>query len=338
MSKVCRILAAGDWDADGIVATALITYAQEKLGKYPLECQGVVDKTPVDPDRVKYFLSSLSGNYDLVVFLDLPFNDTIRNICRMLREHFGVKKIMYVDHHITSVQRIKEIEAIADTVLVDYRSPTSTLVYRELVNKGISIHQRLKSFVEVVEYMDTGRRVPSNYIKLFELTKMFSKALTVERDENLWVKIIDWLASPAPLPMPLDEKLWEKVKISIEQRDKEISDKAVELAVAAVKIGDLRFIDARNAWKKRGVTALASRVSSILKSPVALLANTNRDYSLLVLKASNGRAYRIAKFLVGEGVALDIAGHPNLAIVRVPRNINKDELIQYLYKGVYYAS
>lgn len=338
MTKICRVLAAGDWDADGIVATALISYAQEKLGKYPLECQGVVDKTPVDPDRIKYFLPSINGSYDLVVFLDLPFNDTIRNICRMLKEHFGVRKIMYVDHHITSVQRSKEIEEVADTVLVDYRSPTSTLVYRELQAKGISVHQRLRSFVEVVEYMDMGKRVPNNYIKLFELTKMFSKALTVERDENLWVKIIDWLASPAPLPMPLDEKLWEKVKASIEQRDKEISDKAVELAVAAVKIGDLRFVDARNAWKKRGVTALASKVSSILKSPVALLANTNRDYSLLVLKASNGRAYRIAKFLVGEGVALDIAGHPNLAIVRLPKNIDKDELIQYLYKGIYYAS
>ncbi|MEM1627722.1 MAG: phosphoesterase [Desulfurococcaceae archaeon] len=336
--KVLKVFVTGDWDADGVIATALIVYGQEKMGKYPFEANAIVTKVPLDPDRTKYFLSDFSGGYDVVVFLDIPYNEILGNIMKMLKEHFGVSKIVFIDHHITSLQRIDEVKTHADEVLVDYKKPTSMLVYEELVKRGITVHQRLRSFVEVVKYMDMGKRVPKEYMKLFEITKMFSKVLTAIRDVELWVKIVDWLASPTPLPVPLDDAVWNRVKKVIEERDKEVAEKAMELAIGAVRIGDFRFVDARNAWKKRGVTALASKLSTILKAPVALLAGTNRDYSLLILKASYGRAYRIAKYLVGEGVALDIAGHPNLAIVRLPKDINRQELIEHLYKAVYYTS
>ncbi|ADV64437.1 DHH family phosphoesterase [Desulfurococcus mucosus] len=336
--SVKRVFVAGDWDADGVIAAALIVYSQEKAGQYPLESKAVVDKTPLDPDRAKYFLANFKGGYDVAVFLDIPYSEHLGNAIKMMRNHFGVSKIIFVDHHVTSLQKAKELQSIVDVALIDHRMPTAGLVLEELNRRGISVHQRLRSFVEVVKYMDTGRRVPDQYMKLFELTKMFSKALTVVRDEALWSKIVDWLATPTPMPMPLDEALWSKVKAVIEERDKEVAEKAVELAVGAIKIGDFRFIDARNKWKKRGVTALASKLSTILKAPVILLAGTNREYFLLVIKASHGRAYRIAKYLVGEGIALDIAGHPNLAIVRLPKDLEKQDLVDKLHHAIYYSS
>ncbi|AFL66974.1 DHH family phosphoesterase [Desulfurococcus amylolyticus] len=336
--NIKRVFVAGDWDADGVVAAALIVYSQEKIGKYPLESKAVVDKIPLDPDKVKYFLASFKGGYDLAVFLDIPYSEYLGNAMKMIKNHFGVSQIVFIDHHITSLQKARELQALADIVVIDHKMPTAGLVLWELEKKGITVHQRLRSFVEVVKYMDMGKRVPEQYMKLFELTKMLSKALTVIRDETLWAKIVEWLATPAPLPMPLDDALWGKVKAIIEERDKEVADKAMELAVGAIKVGDFRFIDARNEWKKRGVTALASKLSTILKAPVLLLAGTNREYTLLVIKASHGRAYRIAKYLVGEGVALDIAGHPNLAIVRLPKDLEKQELIKILYQAVYYST
>lgn len=337
-NEVMRIFVAGDWDADGVVATALLIYSQEILRKYPFEANAVIDKAPLDPDRIKYLLTDFKGGYDAVIFLDIPYNEVLGNVMKMLKEHFGVKTLMFFDHHITSVQKEPEIRSIADYVVLDYRVPTASLVYEELKKRGISVHQRLRSFVEVVEHMDSGRRVPDQYLKLFEITKMFSKALTAIRDATLWSKIAEWLATPTPLPMPLDDALWAKVKQIIEERDKEVKEVAMEIALSSIKIGDFRFVDARKKWRKRGVTALASKLSTILKAPVILLAGTNRRHYLLVIKASRGRAYRIAKSLVGEGIACDIAGHPNLAIVRIPDTIDMKELMSALHNAVYYSS
>ncbi|MEM3993680.1 MAG: phosphoesterase, partial [Desulfurococcaceae archaeon] len=180
--------------------------------------------------------------------------------------------------------------------------------------------------------------IPSRLMKLFEIAKMISKALTAVRSEELWLKTINWLADPTPVPMPLTESTWSTVKKAIEERDKEVTEVAMQLAVAAVKVGDFRFIDARHVWKKRGATALASKLSLVLKAPVVMLAGTNRGYALLIIKASGGRAYRVAKYLLAEGIALDIAGHPNLAIVRVAKDIDKKNLIDALYNALYYAS
>jgi len=337
-SKENRVLVLGDWDADGVVATALLIYAQKYLKKYPVEGSVEIDKIPVDPNKLKYILSIISDKHEVVVLLDIPYSDVLANIVKMLKAHFNISRVIFVDHHIASVQRISEISNIADEVIVDFKKPTSLLLYEELSKRGIRVHEKLVKFVEVVKYMDSGRKVPGKLMKLFEVAKVFSKALTAMRSEELWSKIAEWLANPEPLPMPLDEAMWRRAKEIIEQRDREVTEVARDLAVTAVKICDLRFIDARDRWKKRGATALASRLSAILKAPVAMLVNTNRGFPLLIIKAPGGRAYRIAKYLLAEGVALDIAGHPNLAIVRISSDIDKDKLIESLYTALYYAS
>ncbi len=336
--KILRVFVGGDWDADGVVAAALIVYSQEKLGEFPLKSKAIIEKKPVDPERIKFLAGVLRGDYDLLVLLDLPYTDHLPNVLKLLKNHFGIKKIMYIDHHLSTINNRDKLSEVVDELIIDHREPTAGIIARILEKEGISIHSRLKSFVEVVRYMDSGKKVPQKYLKLFQLTSMFSKALTAIRDENLWIRIVDWLASPTPLPMPLGEEVLKKVKKIIEDRDKEIKDKALDLAMGAMKIGELRFVDARTAWKKRGGTALASKISSILKAPVAVLIDTNKNYTLLIIKAPGGKAYRIAKFLVGEGLALDIGGHPNLAIVKLPKNPDKKLLIDKLREAEYYAS
>lgn len=333
-----RVLVLGDWDADGVVATGLLLYAQKYSKKYPVEGEVEVDKAPIDPNRLKYLLSAISSSHEVVVVLDVPFSEVLANVIRLMKTHFGVSRVIFIDHHIASVQRVNEISSVVDEAIIDFRKPTSLLLYEELTKRGIRVHERLARFVEVVKYMDAGRKVPDRLMKLFELAKIFSKALTAMRSEELWSKIAEWLANPEPLPTPLDESTWRKAREIIEQRDREVSEVARDLAVTAVKVGDLRFIDARDYWKKRGATALASRLSSILKAPVAVLVNTNRGFPLLIIKAPAGRAYRVAKYLLAEGVAQDIAGHPNLAIVRIHEGFEKNKLIEILYTALYYAS
>jgi oligoribonuclease NrnB/cAMP/cGMP phosphodiesterase (DHH superfamily) len=334
---IARVFIGGDWDADGVVATALLVYSQEKLGRYPLEMRAVVDKKPVDPERLKFMLGVFKGNYDLLVLLDLPYTDHVPRILRIIKQHFGVRKIMYIDHHLSTLTNRDKLEEVVDELIIDHREPTACIVAKLLKEHGVSIHQRLASFVEVVKYMDSGKKVPEKYLKLFQLTSMFSKALTAIRDENLWVKIVDWLASPSPIPMPLNEEVLRRVKKIIEERDRETYEKALDLAMSAIRIGEIRFVDARNKWRHRGGTALASRISSILKAPVAVLIDTSKNYTLLIIKAPGGKAYRIAKFLVGEGIAYDIAGHPNLAIVKLDKNPDKKQLIDKLREAEFYV-
>lgn len=338
MSTHRRVLLLGDWDSDGVVATALLDYSQRILRKYPVEGDAEVDKVPIDPDRVRYLLSHIKESYHTVVFLDIPYSEVLGNIVKMLKVHFGVERVVFFDHHIASLHRVGELKNIVDEAVVDYKKPTAALVYEELARRGLSVHEKLKYFVEVIKYMDAGKKVPKNLLKLFEIAKSFSKALTAIRSEELWVKIVDWLADPNPQPPPLDDSVWMRVRKVIEERDREVKEAAMMLAISAVKVGDFRFIDARSVWKKRGVTALASKLSSMLKAPVALVAGTNRDYALLILKAPGGRAYRVAKYLLAEGLALDIAGHPNLAIVRISKDVDRKTLLDALYQAIYYAS
>ncbi|MET1159917.1 MAG: phosphoesterase [Thermoprotei archaeon] len=330
---VARVFIAGDWDADGVVSTALMTYSQEKLGMYPLKSKAVVYKKPVDLENIETIFRDLRGKYELVVFLDIPFSNKVFGILKLLRQHFNIEKIMYVDHHLSTVNNAGLLSEVVDIVIVKQGVSTSRLVYDEVTKQGISLPNRLRVFVEVVEYMDIGKRIPNTHMKIFEIVKLISKALTLRRDPVLWEKIVEWLISP--LPLSLEDDLLKQLKNTIEEWDKEVESVALDLAISAVKIGDYRFVDARRRWRRRGASALASKLYSILKAPVIVWVDTAKEYSLLVIKASGGKAYRLAKMLVSDGVALDVAGHPNMAIAKIPRSISKEELINTLRKCVF---
>lgn len=337
VKKMPRILVGGDWDADGMVATALLIYAQEKLCEYPVKGKVFLEKKPVDPERLKYILTELRTPYDLVVLLDLPYTDSVYRVLWMMKKHFGVGGIIYIDHHISTVNSVKKLREVVDELIVDRTKPTASILYEVLASRGIRVTDRLKAFVEVVTYMDSGKRVPEKYLKLFEIASLFSKALTVARDEKLWLKIVEWLSSPVPLTTPMDEKVIQKLKEIVRKRDEEIKQLAIDLAMGARKAGSFRFVDARTKWKHRGGSALASKIASILKAPVAVLVDTNKEYTLLIIKAPRGLAYRVAKYFVGIGLAMDIAGHPNLSIIKLPKNPNIDEIIEALIQAQYYS-
>ncbi len=336
MAKLPRVFVGGDWDADGLVSTALIVYSQEKLEEYPIKGKAFLDKKPVDPERLKFILSEIRIPYDLVILLDLPYTESVPKVLWMLKKHFGVKKIMYVDHHLSTQINAKKLEGFVDELIIDRRKPTAAIIQGILEDNGVRITDRLKAFVEVVYYMDTGRRVPEKYMKLFQVASLFSKAFNVSRDEKIWLKIVDWLASPVPLATPIDEKIMAKLREIVERRDEEVKQLALDLAMGARKVGGFRFIDARGKWKHRGGSALASKIYSILKSPVALLVDTSKEYTLLIVKAPRGTAYRVAKYFMGNGLALDIAGHPNLAIIKLPKDPDVKEVVDALMQAQYY--
>ncbi len=333
---VPRVLVIGDWDADGVVASALILYSQEKLGVYPIESKAIVDLKPLDPQKLRVFLREVRHKYNVLVFLDIPYIPRMENIFRLLKEHYSVEKIVFIDHHISSLNNEEKLANVVDELRLGYE-PTSVIVYKILVEKKVHVPTKLKMFVETVSYMDRGLKVPSKYMKLFELASMFSKALTIKRDERIWIELVKWLSNPMPIQMPLDKRVLEEVKKAVEERDRELKEKAIDLAMSARKLSCLRFVDARRVWRKRGATALASKIAHVVKAPVAVLFSTTRGYDLLVIKASGGVAYRIAKYLIAEGYAEDVAGHPNLAIVRVKRGVDTEGLVKALNKACFYA-
>jgi len=334
--KVARVLIAGDWDADGFVSAALLVYAQEKLSTFPIPSPAIVEKKPVDPERLRYLVTELSGVYDLIVLLDVPYTHSLLKVLTLVKKHLGVKRIMYIDHHVSSLINRDKLAAVVDEAYIERDTPTAVITFNLLRERGINVHSRLVKFVELIKYMDSGKRIPEDLTKLFEIVKLMSKALTVKRDPGLWTKIVEWLASPAPIPSPLEEEVFKSIKSIIEERDRVINEVAMDLALSAIKIGDFRLIDARERWKHRGASALASKLYSILKSPIILWVNTGKDYSLLIIKASGGRAYRLAKILLSEGVALDAAGHPNLAIVKISKSLDLEVLKEKIQKALYY--
>ncbi len=333
--SIAKVFVAGDWDADGVIASALLLYAQEKLGKYPIEGKAIVDLKPMDPERLRFLIKEVRANYDAVVLLDIPYIRGLENLLGILKRHFGVKKIVFIDHHISTLNNEAKLRDVVDELHVS-QEPTSTILYKVLLKHGIRVTGKLKLFVETVSYMDRGLRVPDKYMKLYELTALFSKALTVKRDENIWIQLVKWLANPMPIPMPLDKRVLEEVRKAVAERDKELKEIAIDLAMSARRIGYIRFVDARRKWRKRGSTSLVSKIGRILRSPVAVLFSTSKGYPILIIKASKGAAYRIAKYLVGEGIAEDIAGHPNLAIVRIKKDIDVDTLLRALQKASFY--
>ncbi len=332
-NSVSRIHVYGDWDADGFVSTALLVYSQEKLGQYPLKTNAIIFKKPIEPEKFRYIFNDLNKQIDLLVFLDIPFTDSIGRILGIIKNHFSVKHIMYVDHHLSTFNNRELLLKNVDTLIVDTSKPTCKIIHDILVENNLNIQSRLKAFVDVITYMDTGRRIPSNYMKLFDLIKSFSKALNITRDPDLWIRIVDWLVEPIAVSQ---SDLVESVKRIVDKYEREMNDLALDLAITSVKIGDFKFIDARSKWRRRGASALASKLAGILKSHIILWIDTRKDYTILIIKASSGKAYKLGEYLVKEKIAIDSTGHPNLAIVKIPRSVSKEELLETLHKVIYY--
>ncbi len=335
MQLVGRVLVVSDWDADGAVASALAYYSQGIACRYPLEECCKVDLKPVEPSNIYALLSRLSESYEAVMFLDIPFLSKVAGLFKVLRERFSVGRLIYIDHHLSTLNSESELRKLCDEVHVSLEA-TSTILYGVLLSKGVKVHEKLKMFTTVVSYMDRGLRAPSELLQLLKLASVISKTLNVKRDPELYEKIVMWLVDPFPSSPPFSALELKMLEKKVKEVDEELNRVVMDLAITGKNIGYLKFIDASSYWKKRGATSLVLRLGRLLKSPVAVVFKGEKG-RILIVKASRGRAYRIAKYFIGEGLAEDIAGHPNLAIVKLVKEA-PDKLIEdALRKACYYT-
>lgn len=330
-----RVLVISDWDADGVVASALAYYSQSVACKYPVDECCKVDLKPVEPSNIYALLSRLSESYEAVMFLDIPFLSKVAGLFKMLREHFNVNRLIYIDHHISTLNFESELRKLCDEIHVSLEA-TSTILHRVLLSRGIRVHEKLKMFTTVISYMDRGLRVPNELLQLLKLASNISKILTIKRDPELYEKIVVWLVDSFPSPPPFSTLELRMLERKVREVDEELNRVVMDLAITGKNIGYLKFIDASNYWKRRGATSLVLRLGRLLKSPVAVVFRGERG-KILIVKASHSRAYRIAKYFIGEGLAEDIAGHPNLAIIKLSKEASDKLIEDALRKACYYV-
>jgi len=327
------VIIIADWDADGVVSAAMILYSQSYLGIYPLRGKRSVELKPATPRTLSEALRPRLeyGCPECVVFLDIPFTKYNYSILKDFRRKCKETRMIYVDHHLSTIYHSQLLEKIMDEVIVG-RSATVILIYQLLKSLGVKLTIRLDSFAQAVNFMERGAKAPPELSNMVKLASAISKALKAEHDLSLWERLIKWMASPLPFttPPPLDKAI-EKAKQLATEADKAIKDIAIDLAMSAQKIGYLRFVDARKITNV-SATALASKIRHILKQPVALLARKEK-FEVLVIKAPRGLAAKIAGTIYSSGIAEDIGGHASLAVLKLKKDIDLNTLLEILKRA-----
>ena len=319
-----------DWDADGVTSAAMIYYAQSYRRVYPLRGRHDVALEPAGPRGFPDALNNIVGGGgcpDALVVLDIPLTNNVYEVLSGFLRDCKETRLVYIDHHFSTIYMSKKLYELSEEVYLGHK-PTAMLTFNLLRSLGVRhMTPRLEAFMKAVGVLERGARPLTDAERnIVRLAASISKACTVLRDKELWQKLVKWLASPLPQDMPFDRKLVEKVVRIAEESDKEIMEKAKELAITARRIGYIRFIDARGKWSSRGSSALASKLYKVLKQPVALLIERDDGVKLLIIRSRGKGAYRVATGLVKEGIALDIGGHSGLAIVRLKEDIEMAEL------------
>jgi len=324
-----HVLVIGDWDADGVVSSAIIYYLQEKIGVYPIKNRVEVILEPSGPRGLREKLKKVEESPKALVILDIPY---IRGLDEVLKEFKDKHEslITYIDHHLSTIYYSQKLEGIVDDLIVGYK-PTVILTYNLARSLNIKLTPRLEAFVKAVALMEKGAKIPENLKGMIKLASSISKALTVTRDPDYWRQLVKWLASPLIIPQPLIKKevIEKALEISAET-DRKIKELAMELALTARTVGYIKFIDARKKWHGRGSTALASKLYHILRQPIALLVMGRENYQLLIVKAKRGGANRIARFFYERRLAVDIGGHESLAIMRLKKGLPLETILKVL--------
>ncbi|MET1128643.1 MAG: phosphoesterase [Thermoproteota archaeon] len=324
-----------DWDADGATSAAMLYYSQYHRGTYPLKGRNEVALKPASPrtfnEAVQDFIVSF-GCPSVLAVLDIPLTPGIQRSVESILKSCSSLRLVYVDHHFTTLHKVKVLEKLTDEYIVGY-SPTTVLVYNMLKSLGIRrLTPRLEAFmsaVGVLEKAPSAKKV-EGLENLVKLAASISKATTYIKDEELWKRLVKWLANPYPETLPIDLDLVERVLKLAAKTDKEVEEVARELAFASKRIGYFKFIDARRAWKRRGASALASKLYRILRQPVVVLVEQENGTNLLIIRARRRGAYKVALGLLKSGLAEEVGGHGSLAVVRLRAPINLKRLEETL--------
>jgi single-stranded DNA-specific DHH superfamily exonuclease len=310
-----KVVVFGDWDADGIVASAVIASSQRYGGVYPVHGEALIELEPAEPYRLSLRFSEIPC-YDVVVVLDIPIIETMLDRIEDYRRRCGSTRIIYIDHHISSHEHIETLYGVVDEPLIGY-VPASRIALDRVLATGYNPGERLRSFVDAVDLMDRGARVPKEMHSLLKTVSSISKALTYKRDASLWKRTVEWISSPVPLQHPLISEVMEEIMRIAEEAEKRIREEANMLAISSQKLGIFRYVDARKKWRERGASALASTLYRRLRAPVILCVRSREeDYLLLIVKYPRV-AYRVIKILKEEGIAVSIGGHASLGIAKI---------------------
>ena len=341
----CKVVVIGDWDADGTVAAALIKYSQKVLKSYPVRGDCEFHSLPAGPRSIDSVLEEIDCPTVLVI-LDIPYTPTVKSAIESFRSRCNESRIIYIDHHRSTIVSTDELEDKYKIEVITGVTPTSILLYNILRSQSLTLTPRLKEFSKAIGILEHSSRYLEEEVsrKMVDLAAGISKTLNVEHDPELWQRFVDWLASPLPFGefkfRPKTFKSDSKVEVKdlsqiiADERDRELKEVSRELAMAAQNLGYIKFIDARKKWRKRGATALASKIYGILHSPVALLVSTSEGHSLLIIRAGRGLAQRIVDYLDVQGVIVDKGGHGNIAMARIRDDVPLDKLKSLLRRAV----
>lgn len=336
----CKVAVIADWDADGVVGAALIYYAQEKKGVFPVEGRVKVCLIPAGPRSIVEEVGDRC--WERVVIVDIPFTPEVETVISSLRERCG-SKIYYFDHHGSTLSKMAELEEKYGVFGVVGKSSSAVIIKRFLEGLGVRFTQRMKDFVAAVAVLEGGRRRSGEEAreKIVTLAASISKMLNQTRNREAWTKYVRWIANPLPFEDPgIKLRVEEKVNLVeagvelSEQADKETKEIALKLAMSAVNLGYLKFVDARDKWKKRGASALASAIYKMVNMPVALLVEKNDGSRLLIIRSGRGEAMPLMEILYSKGIVVDTGGHGNIAVARLDDSVTVAELKRALRSAV----
>ncbi|MEB3860990.1 MAG: phosphoesterase [Desulfurococcales archaeon] len=337
-----RVLIVADWDADGVVAAALMLYAQERAGRFPLESRIKPDLMPAGPRSISEVLAE--GCWDHVVILDIPYTQEVEAVLSRLRRECG-SKIYYFDHHNTTIENMPLLEERHDAFIVVGRSPTSVIVQRFLEGLGVKPTPRLAEFVKAVSVLEGGYKGQGKASTgMISVAASISKSLNQLRNRSAWVKYVRWLANPLPFEdasLSLGNSKVNLVKYGMEvskKNDEELKDIAMELAMSAKNLGFIRFVDARDKWKRRGSSALTSAIYRVLNTPVAALYEKDEGTRILIIRAGEGFAQDVMKTLEEMGAVEDVGGHGNIAVAKVRDEVTIKRLETALRRAAFEAN
>ncbi len=333
-----KVLVVGDWDADGVIAAAEISYAQEVLGVFPVRGRASLELRPSGP---RSFQAALQGGcWDYLIILDIPFTQEVEAGLQALFDSGCRPKVYYFDHHKVTLEKTSYIEERFNATAFVGVSPTSILVKAFLEGLGVRLTPRLKDLVASMAVLESGgwlsrqvRQVPEGVVKI---AASISKSINQSKDPDLWRRYVKWASSVLPFePSQLagEEDIVAKGLSTSAETDHEVRDAARDLAMEARTVGFVKFVDARGKWNKSGASALASAIFRMTRMTTALLIAKGDGTNILIVRGVKGDAMKLMEALFRLGVVEDVGGHENIASGRLRQGVGVKELEEALRRA-----
>lgn len=319
----------GDWDADGMVSVAEVVYAQEFLGLYPVKGRYSTHIFPSTPNTINLLAKPIiDERCEYLLVLDIAYSHKVWEFLNKVKE--SSINIIYIDHHLSSIINSHTIEKIAYESFIG-KAPTAVLIYHLLSSLAINLTDRLKAFVNSISKLEHGNTRGDSHTmnkRLIDIVANLSRYVSQKRDRELWERVVRWLSSPLPsIALPFSPEIYRLIKI---EDNRDLKMFANEIAMEAIRIFNLRFIDLRSRKINYRVSAIASALYRIFRMPIAILVKGSKGRELIVIKSRDTTAYTIALELYRKGIAIDLMGHQTLAIALVKNSIPTTTIVNSL--------